>query len=261
MKRSGENILSIVTIVGYLIMIGVNALANILPINDITTGEVSDLYGNLFAPAGITFSIWGVIYILLGAYCVFQFNYIRKKDLKWRLINRINLLFLFTSILNSIWIILWHYGLIGLSLMLMILLLVSLILIRLSLEKFPLEKSNYLLINLPFSVYFGWISVATIANVTAFLVKSDWNRFGLSETVWTVLIILVGLLIGSLTIAWFKDKAYGIVFVWAYLGIVIKHVSESGFDFQYPFVVFSSIFSIIVFLYFIFFKTNKGISF
>lgn len=257
MKKSGEFILSIATIIAYLVMIGMNALANILPINGITTGEVSDLYGNLFAPAGITFSIWGLIYLLLGAYSVYQFKYIKNRDDKWRLINRINLLFLFTSIVNSIWIVFWHYGLIGLSLILMILLLISLTLIRITIEKLPSGNGNNLLIKLPFSVYFGWISVATIANVTAYLVKVDWGGFGLSENLWTVLIILIGLMIGSITTINFKDKAYGSVFIWAYLGIVIKHISESGFDFQYPFIVVTAAFSIAVLLYIIIFKTSK----
>lgn len=258
MKRSGEVVLSLGTIIAYLVMVGMNALANVLPINGITTGEVSDLYGNLFAPAGITFSIWGLIYLLLGAYCIYQFKYIKNKDKKWRLLNGINLLFLFTSIINSIWIVFWHYSLIGSTLILMILLLISLILIRLFAREVPVSTSNFLFITLPFSVYFGWVSVATIANVTAYLVKTQWGGFGLSPVIWTVFILITGLAIGALTTIFFKDKAYGLVFIWAYLGITIKHISESGFDFQYPSIVIAAILSMIVLSYVVIFKTKNS---
>ena len=115
-------ILTVITFIGMLV---VNALANILPINGITTGEASDSYPNLFAPAGVTFSIWGLIYLLLFIYVIYQFFVKSKKTAE--VINKINIYFIISSIANSIWIFLWHHQLLGLSVILMLVILYSLI--------------------------------------------------------------------------------------------------------------------------------------
>lgn len=107
----------------------------------------------------------------------------------------------------------------------------------------PQEK---FFVKLPFSVYFGWITVATIANATVLLVSLDWNGFGISEQVWTVLVVFMGLFVAILTILRNKDIAYGLVFLWAYFGILIKHVSKEGFAFQYPAVVYAAGFCILL---------------
>jgi len=148
----------------------INALANILPINGVTTGAVSDAYPNLFAPTALTFSIWGLIYLLLGIYTIYQLGFCSKNG-KGKLCDKIAPYFAISSGANILWILSWHYRLIGVSVVLMAIILFCLIKIADILRAEKLRAAEYFLIRLPFSVYFGWITVATIANITTFLVS------------------------------------------------------------------------------------------
>lgn len=242
------NLVKIVVALTYLAMVAVNAMATALPINGITTGDVSDSFPNLFAPAGITFSIWGLIYLLLAAYTLYQFGLFQqdKGAARKALFTRIGILFSISSIANAIWIFAWHYYSIGLSLFLMLIILALLIMINLQLNSENLKQREKLFIRLPFAVYFGWITVATIANATSLLVFSGWDAFGISEQIWAALIIVVGLIIGAVTTIKLKSYAYGLVIIWAYLGIWIKHTSATGFDSQYSLVITTVVVSIIL---------------
>lgn len=226
-------------LITFVVMVAMNALANIIPINGITTGEVSDSYPNLFAPTGLTFAIWGVIYILLAVYTVYQLIAFKPTGYsdKAHIFRSVGILFSISSIANTIWILAWHYGNIPFSLVLMLVILVCLAVINLILKNNRFTLAEKLLIKLPFSVYFGWITVATIANVTTLLVDLQWGRFGLSEVLLTIIALFVGVLISSATIILNKDVAFGLVIIWAYVGILIKHISESGFNWRYFSVV------------------------
>ncbi|HOD92935.1 MAG TPA: tryptophan-rich sensory protein [Clostridia bacterium] len=227
--------------VSFVVMVIINAIANIIPINNITTGEVSDSYPNLFAPSGVTFSIWGVIYLLLTLYCLYQFGIFQKKAvLDTPLYYRVGTLFIISSVTNAAWIFAWHYKALELSLVLMLIILISLILINSVLVKADLTVKDKTFLRLPFSIYYGWITVATIANVTAYLVEAGWDRFGLSEVFWTIAIITSGLLIGGFTAIINKDIPYILVFIWAYTGIIIKHISVLGFNSAYPSVIIAA---------------------
>ena len=234
----------------YLGMVVVNYLANALPINDIPTGEVSDLYPNLFAPAGITFSIWGLIYLLLGLFVLYQFGVFGRFRFKKEkeLLNKVGVYFIISSVANALWIFSWHYGLLWLSLIFMVTILFCLIKINDLFRKRRLDSKEFFFLRLPFSIYFGWITVATIANVTAFLVSVGWGGFGISESIWTIIVLLVGATIGILTGVHNKDVAYLLVFVWAYLGIIIKHTSSAGFNNQYPEIIAVAVICIVFFL-------------
>ncbi len=247
-SQQSNKMVKIAVLTTFLAMVVVNALATALPINGITTGDVSDSFPNLFAPTGLTFSIWGLIYLLLAAYTLYQFGLFQedKGAAKAGLYKKIGVLFSISSLANALWIFAWHYYNIALSLLLMFVLLVSLILINSTLDKVQLSLRDKYFIKLPFAVYLGWITVATVANVTSLLVYSGWNAFGIAEQVWTVIIIAVGLIIGAATTLRFKSYAYGLVIVWAYLGIWIKHTAESGFNGQYPAVIATVIISILI---------------
>jgi hypothetical protein len=201
-----------INILFFAVMIVMNYLANALPLNGKTTGALSDSFPNLFVPAGITFSIWGVIYLLLLAFCVAQFTSSGQA-----VVSRIGWLFAVTCIFNAIWIVTWHYGRLPLSVIVMLGLLVSLIWINITVKDLP-----YGLIKAAFGIYLGWICIATIANVTALLVTYNWSGFGLSEETWTVIMILAGALITALTL-WRLDNPFiGLSVVWAFAGIMIK---------------------------------------
>jgi len=236
--------------VTFLIMIIVNVMANALPINGQTTGQVADSYPNLFAPAGITFAIWGLIYLLLATFTLYLLGFFQGDldTIKTDMLNKIGIVFSISSICNAAWIFSWHYNKIPLSMLLMVVILVCLIYINYIVRNEKLTAREKFFVRLPFSVYFGWITVATIANATTLLVSIGWNGFGLSEPFWAVVIIIVGMLIGSATIIRNRDIAYDLVMLWAYAGIFIKHTSENGFSGQYPAVIYTVIVCIIIFV-------------
>jgi hypothetical protein len=205
-----------ITLVFFGAMVYINYLANSLPINGKTTGELSDAYPNLFVPSGITFSIWGIIYLLVAAYCVVQFLPASKE-----IATRINWLFIISCVLNGLWIVAWHYQKLSLSLLIMVGLLVTLILINLHLQDLPAG-----LLKATFGVYLGWICIATIANVTALLVDAGWGGMGISQQAWTIIMIAIGTLIVSLAILRINNPFIGLSVIWAFTGIILKRSTD-----------------------------------
>jgi hypothetical protein len=239
--------------VAYAAMVLVNFLANGLLINNRSTGAIADAYPNSFAPAGLAFSIWGLIYLLLGGYVLYQFMSFEKEgeQKKEGLLQRVNVLFSASALANISWIFAWHYDFIGLSVLIMAVLLVLLIRIADILRGERLTAREKLFISTPFSVYFGWITVAAIANITVFLVSVGWNGFGIADFVWTSMILLAGALIGVLRMRKDKNIAYGLVLIWAYLGILLKHFSTAGFGGQYPIVIATVMVCLVLFVFFV----------
>ena len=239
-RTSKNNVLKWFVLLALLAMLTVNALSSILPINGVTPKEVSDRYPNLFVPAPLTFAIWGVIYLLVIGYTLYQLGLFRKKGepVNDKLLARTGIVFILSSLLNLSWVIAWHYGQLTLSFVLLALLLIALIDIRLIIHaQEPLSRKEKWLVRLPFSVYFGWVTVATIAGATALLVGSGFGGLGISEAIWTILILLVGAGIGIATALRFRDIPYLIVFIWAYFNILQNHVSPAGFAGAYTGVI------------------------
>jgi len=222
--------LSILNLIGFLGTVIVNGLANALPLNNKTTGELSDQYPNLFVPAGLTFSIWGVIYVLLAIFVIYGLVVaIKKNTQKSSFIENIGILFFISCLANIGWIFAWHYEILPLSLFLMLIILGSLIAIYLRLyigESDSIRIERYL-VHLPFSVYLGWITIATIANITALLVNVNWNTFGLGEQFWAVAVIIVGIAIALTILFTRRDIYYCLVVDWALLGILLKRFADS----------------------------------
>jgi hypothetical protein len=216
-------------------VIAVNALANILPINGLNTGQVSGFYPNAFVPAGFTFSIWGIIYLLLLSYNIaFTFYTIKQPQNKkaYSFIALVNGQFLMTCVLNMAWILAWHYLQIELSVLIMLLFLMTLI--QLFLKSQPhlndLTRAQTFLLYTPFMVYLGWISVATIANITALLVSYKWGVYGVSEVYWSVMMIGVAVLLALVMLKKYQIIEYALVVTWALWGIRAKQGPN------YPFI-------------------------
>ncbi|MFW9992452.1 MAG: TspO/MBR family protein [Candidatus Odinarchaeota archaeon] len=208
-------------IITLAIALAVNMLANILPINGRTTGEISDSIPNLFAPAGYVFAIWGLIYVLLIVFAVYQ---VLPKNRDNAFLEKIGLAFITGNLANSSWIFLWHYDQVVLSLVAMLVLFATLLYIYLKLDigRQEIPQEEKLAVHLLFSVYLGWITVATVANVTAVLVTLNWDGFGINDIIWTSIILITVLIITLLMISTRKDYAYSFVIIWAVVGIAVK---------------------------------------
>jgi hypothetical protein len=204
-------------------VIGINALANILPLNGLNTGEISDRFLIYFVPAGYVFSIWGLIYLGLIIYSVFQALPAQAQN---PVLKKIAPYYWVGSLANSIWIFLWHYEVFSLTIFAMIAILVTLLLINRALS--DAEDSLKWFVKLPFSVYLGWISVATIANISQYLYFYSWDGWGIAPEIWAVIMLAVASILGIL-MAWREnDTPYALVLVWAFIGITVSQAGSAA---------------------------------
>lgn len=205
----------------FIVTVAVNAAANALPINGQLTAEISDRFRVFVIPAGYVFAIWGVIYLLLGAFTIDQARPSRAADPTLR---RLGWLPALTGILNSVWVLLFQYEVFVLTVPVMIALLVTLIRINAITfaDRARLDGAWSWTVRIPFSVYLGWITVATIANIAQTLDALGFDGFGIRSEALASIVLLIGLAL-AWTFVWrFADIAYGLVIVWAYAGIVVK---------------------------------------
>jgi benzodiazapine receptor len=219
--KSTTNLLRFGNVIAFVLTLGVNGLAGTTVLNGRTTAQVSDLYANPFTPAGYVFAIWGIIYALLLVFAIYQ-ALPKQKDKPFQ--NQISALFILSSIFNVVWLFLWQYDYITVSVVLMFALLATLtaIYLRLRIGKSSVPLKDKLCVHLPFSVYLGWITVASIANVAAALVSVRWNGFGLSAETWAIAAMSIALIVTLIVIAARKDVAYSLVVMWALAGIAVK---------------------------------------
>jgi benzodiazapine receptor len=219
---SKDTLRQAVNVVAALMTIAINGLANALPLNGQNTGEISDRFQVYFVPAGYVFSIWGLIYLGLVAFAVYQALPGQRSNPR---IRRIGYLFALSCVANIAWLFFWHYELFPLTLvaMLALLLLLVAIYLRLDIGRAQVPLTERWLVSLPFSIYLGWITVATISNVTVLLDYVNWNGWGISPEVWTAIVLITGAGIASAVSLTRGDIAYMLVIVWAFVGIAVKH--------------------------------------
>jgi translocator protein len=219
MQRLSRSILPYANIVLFIITVVVNSLAGSTTlIGGQNTASVSDNNQNLITPAGYTFAIWGIIYVLLGAFVVYQ-ALPRERNSDFQ--RKIGWFFVLSSVLNVAWIFAWQTENLVLSVLLIFALLFSLIAIylRLNIGRAKVKTSLRLAVHLPFSVYLGWITIASIANVAVALTAYNWDGFGISPEVWAVLVVAVALVLTLLMLVIRKDVAFALVAIWALIGI------------------------------------------
>lgn len=226
MKRK---ILSIFNFLALLATIAVNFLANSLPINEVNTGEVAEYYNTLFTPAAVTFAIWVLIYIMLFIFSIYQLIIAFKGDDEEKeAVDKIGILFIVSCMANISWIFAWHYFKLLLSVVIIFIILVSLIgiYVNLNIGRSKCSSKIKYMIQLPFSIYLGWICIAVIANVATWLVSIKWGGLGISPEVWTVAVIIMGILLGLTFIYKNNDISFGLVVDWSLLGIYIMRASD-----------------------------------
>ncbi len=238
-------------VLSYAIMIFFNVLANTLPLGGRTTGDISETYNTLFTPSGITFSIWGLIYVALF-FLTLHWLRLPKKQFDKRY-QRIITSVIITSLLNSGWLLAWHYDWIILSTFIMIALLIILGM------SYRLVKRESIIESLTISLYIGWISIALIANIAITLVSLGVNPFTTFALILTNIILIVGALLVYYMISTYKDSLYPIVFSWAYLGIFIRHITGENLNTAYLSIIIISGSLSIVFLLtgMVYFNANK----
>lgn len=240
-----------INLVAFVAMVVINALANIIPFGGNTTGQVSGSTPTLFTPAAYTFSIWGVIYIFMGIFVAYQFIIPVESDAYESVAKSVGLLFLLSCLLNIAWIFLWHNKMFGTSVLCILLLLMTLCIINTRFNIDPSFGIGHRLSVYGFNIYIGWICAATIANISVFLADLNWNRFGLSDQFWMIVVLIVGAFLGiAFTLSQHRFMA-SLAIVWAYLGILVKHASASGYDGSYPAIMIVTCCSIIGILTFV----------
>ena len=211
----------LLNVVGLVIALAVNATATLLPLNGLNTGQISDRYPVLIVPAGYVFSIWGIIYLGLIAFSVYQALPGQRENPR---LQKLGLWFFFSSLVNAIWLVSFHYLQFGLAMVIMLILLGILIRIYtlLAIGKEIVKPVERWLVNLPFSVYLGWITVAAIANASQLLYSLNWNGFGVAPEIWTLIMLMAAVVISALVSFTRRDVGYSLVLVWALAGIAIK---------------------------------------
>ncbi|MFV9635216.1 tryptophan-rich sensory protein [Mycobacterium neumannii] len=201
----------------------VNYLANSLPINGQTTGDVTRRFEVYFVPAGYVFSIWSLIYLGLIAYTAYLGVTLAQRRDDSGAARAIVPWYLLTAAANCCWLFAWHHNQFPLSMLVMVVLLVALIVIyRLQASRPPTSTLERWTVHIPFRVYLGWMSVATIANATITLDDAGWSGFGLSEPTWGVIMVVVAAALGVVMNLRHRDIAYGLVIIWALIGIAVR---------------------------------------
>jgi len=216
-----DTLRSLVNLIAALVTVAVNGLAEALPLNGITTKAISDHFEVLFVPAAYVFSIWGLIYLGLIAFAIFQILPGQRANPRLR---RLGYWFALSCGLNCLWIVLWHYEQFPATLVVMLALLGTLIVIyqRLYQGRAPVAGAEKWAVDLPFSIYLGWITVATIANAADVFDSLGWHGAPLSPEAWAVIMLAVGLVLAAAMAFRRGDLAYGLVVVWAFAGVGVQ---------------------------------------
>lgn len=208
----------LLVVVALVATIVANWLANALPLGGVTTGEVSDRFDVFFVPAGYVFSIWGLIYLGLVAYAAYQAFPAQRNNPR---LAAVGYLFVLSSVANIGWLVLWHYQQFVLTMPVMVALLLLLIgiYLRLGIGRTRVPTGEKWAVRVPFSIYLGWVSVATIANATVVLTYLNWDGWGIAPEGWAVVMMVVGALLALAMVVTRGDVAYPLVIAWAFAGI------------------------------------------
>jgi len=210
----------LINVIAFVVTVTINGAAVALPLNGLTTAEISDRFPVLVTPADYVFSIWSVIYLLLLVFTVWQALPRTRTDEALRSIGYLPAL---AGALNAVWVVLWHYEIFDLTVPVMLGLLATLIAIHVKLRGVRRAGgADRWLVALPLSAYLGWITVATIANISQMLYRAGYRGEPIGEGAWSVIILAVGVAIALAMLLREADWAFALVIIWAYVGIAAK---------------------------------------
>ncbi len=216
-----------VTLIAIFAAFAVNVLANIYPINGLSIGQVSNqLFGDVkITPANYAFAIWGLIYLGLFSLGIYQFLPAQQQNPR---LKNIGYLIVLASLAQIVWVYVFLSRMFLFSLVAMLVILFSLIgaYLELHREDINISRKEIWWVDTPISIYFGWISVATIVNVATVLTHLNWNGWGISAEIWTVVMLIVAGFLASLIRIKFTETAYSLVFIWAIVAIGIRQINQ-----------------------------------
>ncbi len=219
-KNTNPKTLQIVNIIAVVVVIVMNILSSALPLNGRSVESISDALPSYFTPVGSTFAIWGLIYSALLGFGIYQALPAQRER---PFLAKIGWLFALSTVFNVAWLFSWHYGVYLLSILFMVALLGTLITIYLRLNigrpDAALTTADKLLYQAPFSLYLGWITVATIANIASVTAYWGWNGFGIAGQLWSAIMMMVAVVVAGVLLFNRRNLAYAGVLVWALLGI------------------------------------------
>ncbi len=239
-----QKTLSVANMIALIVTIVLNYLSNTGIFNGNTMSTVSAEYQNLFTPAGYAFSIWGLIYFGLLAFVIYHLTIAFRSNQEYNVVLNVGWWFVISCMSNCAWIFAWLYNYTGLSVIIMMGLLFSLVVIvlktRMELDYLPLKQIAF--VWWPFSLYIGWITVALVANIAAYLTKINWGGFGISATTWTIIMILVAGIIYFL-LTWYRNmREYALVGVWGLMAIAVANWTTEPAIVQASIIVSVSLF-------------------
>ncbi len=219
--------LAILNAVAFLVQLALAWMAQVHLLSVYNVGQVSGKYASLFTPAGTSFTIWGLIYLSLAAFCVYHIimawtqpeTHPANKD-----IERIGGWFIMNNLATAFWLIAWTNEEISLSVMMIAVQLICLIAIHLRTGMYDpaRETASKWLTQFPLSIYFGWITIATIANVSSFLNVTSWDGWGLDPIDWTNIMIGIAVFITVLVMTTRRNVLFGLAIIWGLFGIILK---------------------------------------
>jgi len=222
--------LAILNLVFFIVAFIVSQMSQFNLIGGNTMGDVSAKYESVFTPAGITFAIWGVIYIGLFAFTIYHLIQAHKNDLHAeanQVVQKIGYYFVANNLATTAWVFAWLYEYIALALVLMIIQLYTLIKIHIKLKIYDPQKSvaSKLFTQVPLSLYFAWICIATIANASSFFVYINWDGGGINASAWAIILIVIATLLSVFIISFRQNPYFGLVVLWALYGIHLKRTA------------------------------------
>lgn len=224
--RSGLG-LALGTIAAIAATLAVNTLSNLYPPGGQNVAEISNtvLAGVLITPANYAFIIWGVIYVGLIAYAVYQFHPERRADQR---LQRTNQWLILACVAQVIWIFLFTGQQFVASVLAMAVILGSLIAAyhTLAIGQGRVSRQRRWMAHIPFSLYLGWIAVATVVNIAATLYAANWGGLGLNAVAWTVVMLAVVTGLGLLILWQRQDLTVALVFIWALGAIAQRHADQ-----------------------------------
>lgn len=221
----------------FIIAFSVSNLSQLKLFGGQTNADVSAKYETVFTPAGVTFAIWGVIYLSLFAFTIYHLISARKDDVQAeasQAVLKIGNLFILNNIATTFWVFAFTYEYIFLSMVLIIIQLITLLMIFIELNLWDVHKSfkNKLFTQFPLSIYFAWLCVANVANISVFLVSVGWSGWGISESTWAIILISIVTLISLFIVGVKRNIFFGMVVLWAFYGIILKREGIDAHQFE-----------------------------